>query len=304
MLDQAHYALYGSLFVLVPDDDPDGTRTFPPFQGNGGGPSGGPLFTLKGEDIDLFIHLTGVRPGSVLETGNIFALVGAVGPTLPAKVAYTVAAPDGSRRTFGGQANSIGYYYEPEDNFIMDQPGRYTVDLRVTYDGRTSAGQVTAAFPQGNVLGTAHGRFSVYVVSPHSIPLEVDMPQHDFLTAPADFTVTATAPTGMRLTGGHMTALIPGVVLEDGALAVENNGLTYDYDPVGLAAGVSILDVERNGQPVAADVVTVSLFGEGRDSAGQPSYAARVLTLHGAEFLNLTPVPPDPTAIRDLERLE
>ena len=107
-LDQAHYAIYGSLFVLVSDDDPDGTRTFPPFQGNGGGPSGGPLFTLKGEDIDLFIHLTGVRPGSVLETGNTFALVGAIGPTLPAKVSYTVTAPDGSRRRFSGQANEIG----------------------------------------------------------------------------------------------------------------------------------------------------------------------------------------------------
>ena len=183
-LDQAHYAIYGSLFVLVPDDDPDGTRTFPPFQGNGGGPSGGPLFTFKGEDIDLFIHLTGVRPGSVLETGNTFALVGTVGPTLPAKVTYTVTAPDGSKRTFSGQANSIGYYYEPDDNFIVDQPGRYTVDLQVTYTGRTSAGQVTAPFPQGDVLGTAQGRFAVYVVSPHSAPLEVDMPEHDFLTAP------------------------------------------------------------------------------------------------------------------------
>ena len=303
-LDRSHYAIHGSLFVLVPDDDPTGSRTFPPFQGNGGGPSGGPLFTLKGEDIDLFIHLTGVRPGSVLETGNTFALVGAIGPTLPAKVAYTVTAPDGSRRTFSGQANEVGYYYEPEDNFIVDQPGRYTVDLRVTYDGRTSAGQVTAPFPQGDVLGTVRGRFSVYVVSPHSAPLEVDMPEHDFLTAPADFTVTATTPTGMRLTDGHMTALMPGVVLEDGPLAVEANGLTYDYDPVGLAVGVPILDVERNGRPVAADVVTVSLFGEGRDSAGQPSYAARVVTLHGAEFLNLSPVAPDPTAVRDLERLE
>ena len=303
-LDQAHYAIYGSLFVLVPDDDPDGTRTFPPFQGNGGGPSGGPLFTLKGEEIDLFIHLTGVRPGSVLETGNTFALVGAIGPTLPAQVAYTVTAPDGSKRTFRGQANAIGYYYEPDDNFVVDQPGRYAVDLQVTYDGRTSAGQVTAPFPQGGVLGTAHGRFAVYVVSPHSAPLEVDLPEHDFLTAPADFTVTATLPTGMRLTGGHMTVLMPGVVLEDGSLAVEDNGLTYDYDPVGLAAGVPILDVELDGVPVAADVVTVSLFGESTDSAGQPHYAARVVTLHGAEFLNLTPVPPDPTAIRDLEPLE
>lgn len=52
------------------------------------------------------------------------------------------------------------------------------------------------------------------------------------------------------------------------------------------------------------DHITSTLFGEGRDSAGQPSYAARVITLHGPEFLNLTPVPPDPTAIRDLERLE
>ena len=303
-LDQAHYAIHGSLFVLLPENDPDGTRTFPPFQGNGGGPSGGPLFTLKGEEIDLFIHLTGVRPGSVLETGNTFALVGAVGPTLPAKVAYTVTAPDGRRRTFSGQANSVGYYYEPEDNFIMDQPGRYTVDLRVTYDGRISAGQVTAPFPQGDVLGTAQGRFAVYVVSPHSAPLEVDMPRHDFLTAPADFTATAAAPGGLTLTGGHMTALIPGVVLEDGSLTVEANGLTYDYDPVGLAAEVPILDVERFGDPVAADVVTVSLFGEGRDSTGQPSYAARVVTLHGPEFLNLTPVAPDPTAVRDLEPLE
>ncbi len=302
-LDQSHYAIHGSLFVLVPDDDPTGSRTFPPFQGNGGGPSGGPLFTLKGEEIDLFIHLTGVRPGSVLETGNTFALVGAIGPTLPAQVTYTVTTPDGSQRTFSGWANEIGYYYEPDDNFIVDQPGRYIVDLQVTYDGSTSAGQVTAPFPQGHVLGTARGRFSVYVVSPHSVPLTVNMPRHDFLTAPADFTVTASAPAGLTLTEGHMTALIPGVVLEDGPLLVEANGLTYDYDPVGLAVGVPILDVERNGQPVAADVVTVSLFGEGTDSEGRTSYAARVVTLHGPEFLNLTPVAPSPNAIRDLEPL-
>ena len=303
-LDQSHYDIHGSLFVLVSDDDPVGSRTFPPFQSNGGGPSGGPLFTLKGEEIDLFIHLTGVRPGSVLETGNTFALVGAVGPTLPAEVTYTVTAPDGKQQRFSGWANAIGYYYEPEDNFIVDQPGRYTVDLQVTYDGSTSAGQVTAPFPQGHVLGTARGRFSVYVVSPHSPPLTVDMPRHDFLTAPADFTVKATAPAGLTLTEGHMTALMPGVVLEDGPLTVSNNGLTYDYDPVGLAAGVPILDVERFGQPVAADVVTVSLFGQGTDSEGQPSYAARVVTLHGPEFLNLTPVAPGPNAIRDLEPLE
>ena len=92
-------------------------------------------------------------------------------------------------------------------------------------------------FPQGHVLGTARGRFSVYVVSPHSAPLEVDLPRHDFLTAPADFTVTASAPNGLTLTEGHMTALMPGVVLEDGSLTVRSNGLTYDYDPVDFSRG-------------------------------------------------------------------
>ena len=48
----------------------------------------------------------------------------------------------------------------------------------------------------------------------------------------------------------------------------------------------------------------MSLFGQGTDSEGQPSYAARVVTLHGPEFLNLTPVAPGPNAIRDLEPLE
>ncbi|MEE9182370.1 MAG: hypothetical protein V3U33_07395, partial [candidate division NC10 bacterium] len=140
-LANPHYAIYGSLFVLIPDDDPGGgTRTFPPFQGNSGGPSGGPIMTLLGRQIDLFIHLTGVRPGTVLEVGDTFALTGAVGPPLPALVSYTITKPDGGRLEFSGQANRVGYYYRPGDDFTVNEPGLYTVDLTVTYDGQTSAG--------------------------------------------------------------------------------------------------------------------------------------------------------------------
>ena len=56
--------------------------------------------TLKGRDIDLFIHLTGVRPGSVLEVGDAFALAGAVGPPLSALVTYTVTKPYGQSVEF------------------------------------------------------------------------------------------------------------------------------------------------------------------------------------------------------------
>ena len=125
--------------------------------------------------------------------------------------------------------------------------------------------------PGGCVRHSAGTFLSVRSLAAQRVCWRSICPEHDFLTAPADFTVTATAPDELRLTGGHMTALMPGVVLEDRTLiGGGNSGLTYDYNPLGLAAGVPILDVGSYGDHVAADVVTVSLFGEGTDSAGQP----------------------------------
>ena len=281
-LGQPKYAIHGSLFVLVPDNDPrGGTRTFPPFQGNGGGPSGGPIMTLQGRQIDLFIHLTGVRPGSVLEVGNTFALSGAVGPTLPALVNYTVTKPDGQQLSFSGRANKVGYYYRPENDFIVDQPGIYTVDLRVNYDGLTSAGQVTQPFPTGDVLGTANGRFFVYVVSQGSVPLQVDLPPNAFLAPPAQFGVNAIGPAGMNLTGGHVTTLMPGFILETGSLSGSGGKLNYQYNPTALSSNFPNLDVGFLG---AADLITVTLFGSGTNPDGTPAFAARVVTLHGQEL--------------------
>ena len=95
----------------------------PPFQGNAGGPNGGPLFNLHGRDVDIFFLPLGVRPGSVLEVGDVFRMAGSIMPTLPSRVEYTVDSPDGSSRTFNGRANSIGYYYLHEDDFVLDKPG-------------------------------------------------------------------------------------------------------------------------------------------------------------------------------------
>ncbi|HUG38371.1 MAG TPA: hypothetical protein VML54_15540, partial [Candidatus Limnocylindrales bacterium] len=243
-LARPEYAIYGSLFVLVPDTTPRGgaSRVFPPFQGNGGGPSGGPIMTLKGRAIDLFAHLTGVRPGSVLEVGDTFSLVAAIGPPLPAVVSYTVTRPSGAPVTFSGRGSRVGYYYRPGDDFTVDQPGLYQVDLQVHFDGVTSAGQVTPPFPTGDVLGTASGRFHVYVVPRGSAPFEVTLPRNAFVAAPATLDVPARAPAGMTPTRVHRTTMMPGFVLDSGDLAPASR-LTYRYDPVALARDFPNLDV-------------------------------------------------------------
>ena len=109
---------------------------------------------------------------------------------------------------------------KPDDNFIVDQPGRYTVDLLVTYDGNTSAGQVTAPFPQGHVLGTARGRFSVYARLALTVPpLTVDLTRARLPDSTGGlYGHGHHVQWANPAPSGHMTALIPGVVLEDGSL--------------------------------------------------------------------------------------
>lgn len=291
-LPQPQYAIYGSLFVLVADKDSrGGTRTFPPFQGNAGGPSGGPIITIRGRDVDMFMHLAGVRPGSTLEVGDTFALSGAIGPALPAQVAYTVTLPGGRRVDFSGRANKIGYYYQPQHNFVAQEPGLYIVDLKVTYDGTTSAGPVTKPFPTGDVLGTADGRFFVYVVPRDSAPLTLDRPETSFLPPPANLDVVASVPAGMEAKGAHVTAMMPGFLLQSGELPVSQGRLSYRYDPVSLAKEVPVLDVLRNNRPQAADVVTISLLVWGTGPDGNPVYATRTLVLHGQELFNTAQAP-------------
>ena len=111
--DLYRYGIYASLWVHLPDGDRLGSRVFPPFQGANGGPSGGPIMTLSGEEIDAFVVPLAVRPGTILETGDTFSFSAHLAPTLPARVDVTVAGPNGFSRTISGRANTIGYFYDP-----------------------------------------------------------------------------------------------------------------------------------------------------------------------------------------------
>ena len=291
-LSGPQYDIYGSLFVLIPDggDATGGSRTFPPFQGNGGGPSGGPIMKLKGEDIDLFIHLTGVRPGTILEVGDTFSIAGAVGPTLGARVSTTVTMPGGQVVQASGQASRIGYYYQPGDDFTVQEAGLYTVDVSVTYSGSTSAGQLTAPFPAGNVLGTANGRFYVYVVPVNSDALNVNV-SNGFVSAPVQLSITATSD--LTLDSAHVTAMMPGFVLETQAVAASGNSFEYSFNASGFASDFPNLDTD------GSDVVTLTLFASGTDGQGQSTHTTRHVVLHGRQLLSLETSAPTSFSISD-----
>jgi hypothetical protein len=280
--DFYYYGAYGSLWVLLPNDDPTGTRIMPPFQGNGGGPSGGPIMSLKGEDIDLFFHPTGVRPGSILEVGDSASFAGQIAPTLGTQVSIRVTAPSGEQYEVNGRSNKVGYFYLPNSDFIVDEPGVWTARVVATFRGKTSAGQVSEPYPQGGVLGTRNRTFEFYVVDREAEALEVALPEQSWVQ-PGQGPIDIRTEPGDDLvnTRLHYSTVMPGFLMEAG----DKGGLTYTYDAPGLRNDFPNLDILDQDFRYGVDTVTMSFLVSGEDGSGNTVYRARQVLLQGEKLL-------------------
>lgn len=300
------YAIYGSLWVLLADNDPVGSRVFPPFQGNGGGPSGGPIMTLKGKEIDIFALPTGVRPGSILKVGDRTSFSAVIGPPLNSRLNYVITGPDGKIiRPFSGQANKIGYFYDEDNDFIVDKPGLYEVAVDVAHDGLTSAGQVQEPFPAGDVLGSRNGRFNFYVVENESDKIDLDLERESFISPSQDFELKGIIPSGLTDVDAHFTTRMPGFILEEGALPVSDNRFTYKFSPRTLHNDFPNIDTEEFGKSALVDTFMISFFIKAKDRGGKDVHLGKTITLQGEHLLALdeedllvTPTPvPSPTPV-------
>ena len=276
-------AIYGSLWVEIDDDDPLGSRVFPPFQGAAGGPSGGPIMTLKGEEIDIFLMPTAVRPGAVLEVGDLFIFAGQVGPPLSSEVSVTVTSPSGQVRNITGQANAVGYFNDSSGGFAVDEPGVWEVDVEVRHEGETSAGVVESPFPVGGVLGTEGEAYQVYVVPRDSQQLGLGLPTLSFASDTPDRPIVLypRVPEGWTNVKANYIISMAGFVLEQGTVEEENGAVEVVYDPRELNRDFPNIDLRS-----LSDEVFVSILMEGTDSSGQTAYAAKHITLVGADIYN------------------
>ena len=282
------YLGQGSGWVFIPEDDVLGSRSMPPFagQGNGGWTTeGGPILTLKDQDIDMFILPTGTRPGAVLEVGDTFHFAGHLMPTLPSDVAVTLTSPSGVEHSLGGQANSVGYYYKPADNVIVDEPGAWAVDVRVWHDGQCSGGATIPPYPQGDVLGSDNGRYWVYVVEPNQPRLEINAPSpgyFDIGDTVHPVTIEGRLPADLDNAVVEYTISMPGTILEQGE--VEPVGRTFEivYDPVTLQQDFPNIDLigRDDRRPGLADTISIGMLLSGEADAAT-EYYANTVTLQG-----------------------
>jgi hypothetical protein len=284
--DLSRYGIYGSLWVQLPDDDPIGSRVFPPFQGTNGGPSGGPILTLDGKEIDAFVVPLAVRPGTILEAGDTFSFSAQLAPTLPGRVDVLISGPDGIAYAISGRANAIGYYYDSSQDFSVATPGLYHVSVTATFDSPTSAGPMSEPFPTGTVLGAVEGGFDVYVVPGNSPPLKTTHPQWSVWdeTNPNVRDVTLLVGSPEKQQGEvHFTIGMPGHLLDSGTVDLTDGWARIVYDPLALRKIFPNIDISGrlSDVPGLADTVWINVLFE----ADNGSFYARQFTLQGPDLL-------------------
>jgi hypothetical protein len=282
------YGIYGSFWVLLPHSDPVGPRVTPPFQDGLEGISinGGPILTMTvdGEvrEIDMLFLPKSVRPGDVLEQGDVIAFSGHVGPPLDSLVSVTITSPSNVLHTAVLSANKIGWIYDPDFNFVADEPGRWTVDVHVVHDRALAYALAPTSHNTGTVMGTT-GRYEFYVVDPDVPRLFVTAPEPGFITWPASgiepVHIRGYAPAGT--TEVRYTIHDKGVVMGQGGVTPDASGaFTVTYDAEALHQSFSMLSLTaREGRwEGLADEVAINLL-----AIGGSELRANTVTLIGEE---------------------
>jgi hypothetical protein len=211
--------------------------------------------------------LVGTRPGMAYETGAVFTPVAQIDPVLPVNVTCTLTYPDGRTVTAAGQGDEFGSF-AARDRWTLDQPGVYRYTIRGEWNGF-----------QGFMPGLPKEGGELFVLErerPAGVPrLKLDLLEES----------TMDPVIGLRITGRstatevYVSAIIPGAVLDQQHLQVEDGKFSYTLNPQTLSQKTQTYDIVRRttGNPEIFDVIHLTFFSKERSAAGEAHDFARVI---------------------------
>ena len=232
------------------------------------GPGDEDLFSPDGQSSRFF--LVPIRPGSTYEVNATFGAVLQIDPIVPCNVTFALTAPDNTTRVTRGMGDQYGYFVAV-DKWPLNQAGVWTYTVNATWNGY-----------QGRVPGLPEVGGWIYVVESGTSPgagLNITMPRQQ----------TFSPVTGLNVTGYttaskvYVAAIIPGAVLEEVILPVNNGTFAYNFDPRRMADRIQTYDIINmvNGNPEIGRVVHLTFFSEEHAAGGVTYHSFARVVLRG-----------------------
>ncbi len=204
-----------------------------------------------GQKARVFLAMN-ARPGMVYDQGTAFVPAFQIDPMVPANMTFTLFYPDGRQVVAAGVGDATGSW-AGKDRWTLDVPGlyRYTVDAE--WNGY-----------KGIVPGLPKEGGEIYVVETNrpanAKGITFDLPPISKFD-PAKGTKFVGNSTAKEI---HFAAIIPGAVLMQGALPVNNGKFEFTFDPAALNKIAQTYEIANvnSGKPEIGDVVHLTFFSE------------------------------------------
>jgi hypothetical protein len=201
--------------------------------------------------------LTPVRPGMVYLQDSTFGAVLQIDPVVPCDVRFTLTAPNGTVYATTGKGDQYGYFVAA-DKWLLRSPGVWTYTVIATWNGYF-----------GKVPGLPDLGGWIFVIENGEPPAEgmtLQVPPAQTFSPTAGLNVTGQTTS----TQVHYAIIIPGAVLDEGTVQVQNGHFRYSFDPQRMADKIKTYDIINlvNGKPEIGRVVHLTFFSEEQTPSG------------------------------------
>ena len=204
------------------------------------------------------VFLVGPRPGMTYPVGTTFGAALQIDPIVPVNITFKMFYPDGRTGVTSGVSDAFGSF-SGAVKFPLDVPGIYHYTIDANWNGYP-------AFMPG--LPPTGGEIYVLEAQPPANATGIQITTADGTTfdpvAGTHIIGKSTADTV------HFTVVMPGAVLDQGELPVNNGQFDYYFNPAALHGKAQTYDVANRttGKPELGDVVQLSLFSQEKTADG------------------------------------
>ena len=231
------------------------------------GPGDEDLPSPDGQPARFF--LVSVRPGMVYQVGTTFGAVLQIDPVVPCDVRFTLTSPDNLTRITTGKGDQYGYF-AATDKWLLNQAGVWTYTVNATWNGF-----------EGKVPGLPESGGWIFVLENGTSPglgMTLSMPEIQTFSPTAGLNITGQTSASKV----YFAAIIPGAVLEQGILPVNNGEFHYNFDPQRMADKIQTYDIINlvNGKPEIGRVVHLTFFSE-EQGTSEPYHSFVRVVLRG-----------------------